>query len=130
MFEFIKNLFRSDDKTETEIKEKFAFLFDKYGFSFSKTCLGNLEDEDGKLIFYGPYDAYQMYDGQVCINILHLVQRDEYEIFITDACSTNQQYIRKGVAVPSYMWYDLSLLAREIKAEISSSRTIFGKSIG
>ena len=61
MINWIKRLFQPPvDKTELRIKELFQFLFDDYGFSYIKTDLGNLVDKSGKIIFYGPLDAYQL----------------------------------------------------------------------
>lgn len=130
MIKWIQKLFEpSMDKTEQRIKELFRFMFDDYGFSFSKVDLGNLVNKNGKLIFYGPLNAYQIYNDNLCMNIVNLVQRGDYDIYITDKPSTDQHYIFDGVRLPSRFAYDLPLLASEIKTELSNSKTIFGETI-
>ena len=97
MINWIKRLFKPPvDKTELRIKELFQFLFDDYGFSYAKTDLGNLVDKSGKIIFYGPLDAYQLYNENLCINIVKLVQRGDYDIYITEKASDDQHYIFDG----------------------------------
>ncbi len=128
MFGKIKKIFKTDnDSIETKIKELFCFLIDDYGFSFTKNDLGNLLDKNGRLVFYGPLYAYQIYNDRICINILYLVQRQDYNIFITDKYSKDQQYIHDGVEVPSDLAYDLVGFASKIKSEILSQKTICGK---
>ena len=85
MINWIKRLFKPPvDKTELKIKELFQFLLDDYGLSYTKTDLGDLVDKNGKIIFYGPLNAYQIYNDNLCINIVNLVQRGDYDIYITD----------------------------------------------
>ena len=130
MIELIKKLFKPPvDKTEVEIKTIFQFLFDDYNFSFSKIDLGNLVDKNGKLIFYGPLYAYQIYNNNICINIVNLVQRGDYDIYITENRSTDQHYIFDGLHLPSYLAYHRQIFANEIKNELTNSKTIFGKCI-
>ena len=130
MLKWIKKLFEPPiDKTELRIKELFRFLLDDYDFSFAKVALGNLVDENGKLIFYGPLNAYQIYNDNLCINIVNLVQRGDYDIYITENQSVDQHYIFNGLSLPSHLAYDLSLFASQIKTEILKSRTIFEKDI-
>ena len=130
MFNWIKKLFEPPiDKTELKIKDLFRFLFDDYGFSFAKVDLGNLVDKDGKLVFYGPLNAYQIYNDNLCINIVNLVQRGDYNIYITEKVSVDQHYIFDGSSLPSYLAYDLSLFSSQVKSELLRSKTICGKSI-
>ena len=130
IFKWIKKLFEPPvDKTELKIKELFQFLLDDYGFSFVKNDLGNLVDKSGKIIFYGPLDAYQLYSDKLCINIVVLVQRFDRDIYITEKQSTDQHYIFDGMHLPSNLAYDLPLFASQIKSELLSSKTVFGKSI-
>ncbi len=127
---WIKKLFEPPvDKTEQRIKSLFQFLSDDYGFQFAKMDLGDLVDRDGKLLFYGPLYAYQVYNEKLCINILHLVQRDDYTVYITEKQSCEQNYIHDGLQLPSYLENDLPLLAAEVKGEVLRSRTIFGNNI-
>lgn len=130
MIQWIKRLYkRPVDSTELRIKELFHFLFDDYGFTYLKTDLGNLVDNNGKLIFYGPLYAYQIYNDVLCINIVHLVQRGDYDIYITEKQSVDQHYIFGGMSLPSHLAYDLSLCASQLKAELINSKTIFGRKI-
>lgn len=131
MLKWIKKLFFEPpvDKTEMEIKALFQFLIDDYGFTFTKNDLGNLVDKNGKLIFYGPLLAYQLYNENLCINIVNLVQRGDYDIYMTEKCSNDQHYIFSGLKLPSYLAYRRQKFADEIKAELVKSGTIFGKNI-
>ncbi len=130
MIKWIKKLFEPPvDKIEIEIRTLFQFLIDDYGFTFAKTDLGNLVDKSGKLIFYGPLYAYQLYNNNLCINIVNLVQRGDYDIYITEKHSNDQQYIFDGLQLASYLAYHRQEFANEIKAELLNTRTIFGKDI-
>ncbi len=125
MFKWFKNLFKSDfDGVEEKLLKTFNFLINDYNFSYSKTNLGNLTDEDGNFIFYGPYNAYQFYNESVCINILHLVQRGEYDVYITDRKSCDQIYIREGTKIPD----NFPLLADKVKESIPNGE-LFGHKI-
>ena len=126
----IKKLFEAPvDETESKIKELFQFMFDNYGFSFDKVNLGNLVDKDGNLIFYGPLYAYQIFNNNLCINIVNLVQRGDYDIYITEKQTFDQHYIFDGLKLPSKLAYDLPLFSNQIKTELLSCKTIFGKDI-
>ncbi len=130
ILKWIKKLFEPPaDKTELKIKELFQFLFDDYGFSYVKNDLGNLVDKSGKVIFYGPLDAYQLYNDNLCINIVVLVQRNDCDIYITEKQSVDQHYIFDGMSLPSNFAYDLPFFASQVKSELLNSKTIFGKSI-
>ncbi len=130
MIKWIKKLFEPPiDKTELEIKGLFQFLFDDYGFSFAKVDLENLVDKNGKIIFYGPLYAYQIYNDNLCVNIVNLVQRADYDIYITERQSVDQHYIFGGMSLPSHLAYDLPLFASQIKTELLNSKTIFGRQI-
>ena len=127
MFQWFANLFKpTPDKTEEKLLKLFDSLLNNYGFAYSKEKLGNAVDKNGKLIFYGPLNAYQFYNSNVCISILHLVQRDDYNVFITDKKSADQVYIKNGVEVPSYLAYDLSLFAKEIEVSILNCGELYG----
>ena len=130
MINWIKRLFKPPvDKTELKIKELFQFLFDDYGFSYINTDLGNLVDKNGKLIFYGPLNAYQIYNDNLCINIVILVQRNDCDIYITEKQSVDQHYIFDGMSLSSSFAYNLPLFASQVKSELLDSKTIFGKRI-
>ena len=130
MINWIKRLFKPPvDKTELKIKELFQFLLDDYGLSYTKTDLGDLVDKNGKIIFYGPLNAYQIYNDNLCINIVNLVQRGDYDIYITEIASDDQHYIFDGMHLPSNLSYNLPLFASQVKSELLNGKTIFGKSI-
>ena len=130
MIKWIKKLFKPPvDRTEIRIREQFQFMFDDYGFSFAKVDLGNLVDKNGKVIFYGPLVAYQIYNENLCINIVNLVQRGDFDIYMTEKVSADQHYILDGMMLPSNFAYDRTLFANQVKSELLSSKTIFGKNI-
>ena len=119
MFKWIANLFKPiPDQIEERLLSLFNFLLNSYGFSYSKEELGNAVDKSGKFEFYGPLNAYQFYNENLCINILHLVQRDDYNVYITDKKSTDQVFIINGIEIPSELAYNLPLLAEEVKQAV------------
>lgn len=129
MLKWIKKLLEPPvDQTELKIKDLFCFLFEDYGFSFVKVDLGDLVDQSGKRLFYGPLNAYQLFNDRLCINIVNLVQRGDFDIYITKKQSTDQHYIFHGLSLP-HLAYDLPLFASQIKSELLNSKTIFGKDI-
>lgn len=130
MFERIVNLCKSSpDETKELILKLFDFLINNYGFEFAKEKLGDARDQSGKFFFHGPLNVYQIYNDNVCINILHLVQRDDYNVYITDRKSIDQVYIRSGIEVPSHLAYDFPLLAREIRESVLDCGEVFGYKI-
>ena len=121
MFKWIANLLKPvPDKIEEQLLSYFDFLLNNYNFTYCKVKLGNAVDKNGKFFFYGPLNAYQFYNENVCINILHLVQRDDYNVYITDQKSVNQVYIRNGTEISSELAYKFSLLAEEVKQAVLS----------
>ena len=101
MLKWITSLFKpAPDKIEERLLSLFVFLLNTYGFSYSKEELGNAVDKSGKFIFYGPLNAYQFYNEKMCINILHLVQRDDYNAYINDKKSADQVFIINGIEIP------------------------------
>lgn len=130
MFLWLSKLFKTPaDKNEKTILELFGFMIDDYGFSYTKNDLGNAVDKDGHFVFYGPLDSYHIYNDKLCINILYLVQRQDYNIYITNAYSTNQVYLRNGTEVPSHLAYNLPLFASEVKTSIMNDGTVYGQKI-
>ncbi|MBR4054504.1 MAG: hypothetical protein IKK06_06845 [Clostridia bacterium] len=129
-FKWIKKVFEpSVDKPEQELKEAFRFLLEDYGFSYAKLDLGDLEDRNGKRIFYGPLYAYQFYNDRLCIHIVELVQRHEIDVYVTEKRETDQHRIFSGEKLPSHLAANWRLLAAEIKTEIAANQTIFGKHV-
>lgn len=119
----------SHDQTEENLQKLFDFLLNDYGFKFSKEMLEDATDKNGKFFFHGPLNLYQFYNENACINILHLVQRDDYNVYVTDKKSTDQTYIRNGVEAPSGLAYDHALLAKEIEKSVFNRGEIFGYKI-
>jgi len=130
MMKWLQGIFKPrPDSVEIKIKELFRFLFDQYGFSYTKADLGDLCGKDGKLLFYGPLYAYQMFCDILCINVVYLVQRGDFDIYLTAKPSAKQQYIFDGIRLPSELAYDLPRFASEIRSELLRSGTIYGKTI-
>lgn len=127
MFQWFVNLFKPEpDPIEERLLELFGFLLNDHGFVYSKEDLGDAVDKNGKFSFCAPLNAYQFHNENVCITILHLVQRDDYNVYITDRKSTDQPYILSGTAVPSRLAYNLPLLAKEIQSSITTCGNLFG----
>lgn len=133
MFKRFLSLFRSSvdtvDKNEEALKELFGFLLDDYGFHFAKCDLGNAVDKSGRFFFYGPLDAYFIYNKMVCINVLYLVQRQDCNIYITDIYKADQVHIRNGIEVPSHLAYDLNDFADKVKKSVINDGEIYGLKI-
>ena len=130
MFQWLSSMFKpASDKVEETLLELFDFLISDYGFEYKKEMLGDAIDKGGKFFFCGPLNAYQFYNENVCIHILHLVQRDDYDVYITDKKSVDQVYIRNGIEVPSRFAYHFPLLAREVKESVLNCGKVFGHSI-
>lgn len=115
-----------NNKDKAKIKEIFNFLLLDYGFEFHEANLGNAVDENGKFFFYGPVYCYSIYNDKVCINILELVQRHDYEIFITKGLTQDQPTIRRGTVVGAYYCYRWQEFANKIKQELEEKGTIYG----
>ena len=111
---------------EKNLMKYFAFLLTEYGFRFDKLELGDLVDENGKRWFYGPYNCYYFYNDKVCVNFMNLVQRQDWNVYVTDAVLSDQNLIKKGKEVPGELCYNWSLLASTIKKELAESQTILG----
>ena len=114
---------------EIELRKFFDFLIFDYGFKFSKVNLGNLTDDEGKLIFYGPLVCYSLSNENICINFMYLFQRQDWYIRITKELSDDQIYIRKGQKVEEKYCYNFGLLAAVIKSDIVQNNEIFGNPI-
>lgn len=130
MFKRFSHSFKpARDKTEERVLNLFGYLLHDFGFSCAKELLGDAVDKDGKFFFYGPLNAYQFYNEKLCINILHSLQRDDYNVYITDKKSDEQVYIKNGIEVPSCLAYDLPLFAKEIKESILNCGELYGHRI-
>ena len=107
------------------LMEYFAFLLIDYKFKFDKLEFGNMVDENGKLLFYGPYNCYYFYNEKICINFMNLVQRQDWYVYITEEVLSDQNLIRKGKEVPTELCYNWSLFASVLKDEIARKNSIF-----
>ncbi len=112
----------SDD--EKIIKQAFAYLFNEYGFTYIKTNLGDAYDAEGRFFFYGPVYAHSIYNNDICINVLNLVQRQDYDLFITDKYLSNQVYIRQGKHIADWNM-NLADLSDTIRQSLLKDGTIF-----
>lgn len=126
----LSGLFKSPhDETEESLLKELDFLLKDCGFSYSKEDLGNATDKKGRFKFYGPLYAYQFYNDGACINILYLVQRQEFDVYVTEEKSANQTYIRSGTEIPSELAYNLPLLAMQIKDSILNNTEFYGRKL-
>lgn len=129
MLQWFKNWFKPvPDPVEERLLALFDFLLKEHNFVYSKEELGDAVDKTGKFSFCGPLNAYQFHNDNICISILHLVQRDDYNVYITDRQSSDQVYLLNGTEVPSRLAYDLPALAEEIKDALAR-RELFGHPI-
>ncbi len=126
-FDRKSNLICCDE--EQKLMKFFSFLLTEYNFKFDKLELGNMIDDNGKLWFYGPYNCYYFYNDVICINFLNLVQRQDWNVYITSNVLSNQNLIKKGKEVPSEYCYNWSLLKASIRNELKEQKTIFGVNI-
>ncbi len=127
MLKWVSSLFKpAPDRVEASLLNIFDFLLKDFGFSYQKEKLGDAVDKDGKFIFYGPLNAYQFYNKNICISFLHLMQRDDYNVYITDKKCNNQVYIINGVELPSYLAYNLPLFAKELKEALLNCEEFYG----
>lgn len=117
----------SNRKDEEKLKLSFSFLLEKYGFKFAKNDLGNAVDKSGKFFFYGPVYCYSIYNENICLNIINLVQRQEYDLYVTREYRADQVYIRNGVyGYPAYNADNFAVLAEQVKQAIETSGEICG----
>ena len=111
---------------EKSLMLHFAFLLSEYNFKFDKFQFGDMVNENGKIWFYGPYNCYYFYNDKICINFTHLVQRQDWDVYITEEVLPDQNLIRKGKKVPTELCNNWSLFASSIKDEATKSNSIFG----
>lgn len=114
---------------QVHLMKHLSFLLSEYNFKFDKYNLGDLVNENGKIWYYGPYNCYYFYNGNLCISILNLTQRQDWNIYINTEVLSDQNLIKKGKELPAELCYNLPLLAKVIKEELAASRSIFGISI-
>ena len=80
-------------------------------------------------MFYGPFNCYSFYRNGICINILNLVQRQDWYITITKEFSEDQNYIKSGQEIDSYYAYHLELLAAKIREDLELNGEVFGNKV-
>ena len=111
---------------EKRLMKYFSFLLTEYQFKFDKLELGDMVDENGKLWFYGPYNCYYFYNDKVCINFMNLVQRQDWNVYITHEVLSDQNLIKKGKELPGKLCYNWLLLASVMKEELAKNNSILG----
>lgn len=111
---------------EKNLMKYFSFLLTEYNFKFDKLELGDMVDETGRRLFCGPYNCYYFYNDKVCINFMHLVQRQDWYIYVTKEVLDDQNLINKGKKPPRELWYDWPWLVSVIKEELSKGNSLFG----
>lgn len=124
-------------------QEYFRFLLVDYDFSFSYTIFKDAVDKNNKFFYYGPVYCASFYNDTFCINFILLVQRGEWDVYITDKFTTNQSKIRGGrylsdgfLALKSFSKHDIkgissngnyiSLIGQSIYKEIKVYNEIYG----
>ena len=104
----------------------FRFLLTEYNFKFDKLALGDMVDEKGYRVFYGPYNCYYFYNDKICINFLNLVQRQDWSVYITEQVLSDQNLIKQGKELSSNYCYDMPLLSSVMKEELAKTNSVFG----
>lgn len=116
IFKLLKKLFeRPVEESEVKVKELLGFLVDDYGCTYSRVEFKKAVNEKGDYFFHGPVYVYIFYNESICINVVYLVQRQEYDLYITDRFSTDQVYIRNGKQLPGHLAYKLESFSEEIR---------------
>ncbi len=81
---------------KTLFQEHFRFLLMNYNFKFKYTEFKNAVDKNDKFFYYGPVYCMSFNNDYGCINFILLVQRGEWDVYITDKETSKQSEIRKG----------------------------------
>jgi len=81
---------------ESLFLESFRYLLIDYGFSFSYLEFKNAVDENNKFFYYGPVYCGSLYNDDSCINFILLVQRGEWDVYLTEKFTKKQSEIRNG----------------------------------
>lgn len=77
-------------------KEQFSFLIDKYEFEYIYKSYNSAVNKENKFYFHGPMNAFSLYNKKGCITFFHLVQRDEWDVYVVDKYSESQADLKKG----------------------------------
>lgn len=110
------------------VLEYLKFLLDEYGFNYRFQMFDSFHD------FHGPIEAYSFYNRYGCFTLHHIVQRGEWELYISDHVSTNQSELTANkIDLTLYIsrpcWRIRTFLKRlsySIKYQISSTGHFFG----
>lgn len=116
------------------VEKVFKFLIDKYDFKYGFNNFALFHD------FLGPFDAYSFYNKYGCFTILHAVQRNEIEYYVSKEFSNKQEIlfevkiseqvfkILKQLRISPLNWFksDNVLLVDYIVNEIKNGGSFFG----
>ncbi len=69
------------------LEKDFKFLIEKYDFKYGFNNFSSFYD------FLGPFNAYSFYNEYGCFTILHAVQRNEMEYYISKTFSNKQEVL-------------------------------------
>lgn len=69
------------------VEKVFKFLIDKYDFKYEFNNFSSFHD------FLGPFDAHSFYNKYGCFTILHAVQRNEIEYYVSKEFSNKQEIL-------------------------------------
>ena len=119
------------------VNKFFKFLIDKYDFKYG---FNNFSSFYG---FLGPFFSYSFYNEYGCFTILHAVQRNEIEYYVSKGFSNKQEIlfevqisdrvfkILKQLRKNPLNWFkkDNVLIANYIANEISEKGEFFGVKI-
>ena len=69
------------------LQKAFKFLIDQYDFKYGFNRFSEFND------FLGPFDAHSFYNDYGCFTILHAVQRNEIEYYVSKEFSNKQEIL-------------------------------------
>ncbi|MGE4319897.1 MAG: hypothetical protein AB7E61_00445 [Acholeplasmataceae bacterium] len=79
-----------------QFNEYFGYLINEYGFNYAAKVYRSAVTEENKFFYHGPVNIHSLYNDDICINFVCLVQRQEWDVYITEEYQDNQAYIRSG----------------------------------
>ncbi|MBO5328095.1 MAG: hypothetical protein J6B04_02850 [Clostridia bacterium] len=117
-----------------KIKNTFKFLIDKYNFKYGFNIFSSYYN------FLGPFYTYSFYNDCGCFTILHAVQRNEIEYYVSKGFSNKQEIlfevkvseqifnILKRLRRHPLNWFkaDATLVAEYIADEINKKNEFLG----
>lgn len=99
------------------IEKDFNFLITNYNFEFGHN---NFSSYDG---FLGPFNAYSFYNDCGCFTIVHAIQRNEIEYFVSREFSREQKVLL-GTKISEQIFKILKLLRRNPLNWFKSDHTL------